>query len=165
MYNPLYELTPQALIGLIRQRSFFWVQQSYPRGIEMGDKAAFLLTPYETLEKAQEHFDHLAADSERRLYQLHLNPGDPIGKDQDGQDLIAASKRPRGIRYYLPYTDGKSLPGWLNRQVKEGAKIFGWGGRSTEVEARLGFHYGELVIRYFFKHEQQMIPLREIEKI
>lgn len=164
MYNPLYELSPQALVGLIRQGNFYWIQQSYPRGLEMGDEAAYLLSPYDNPEKAQEHFDHLDSDKGRRLYRLHLTPSDPIDKDQDGRDLIAASKRPRGIRYYLPYTDGKSLPSWLGLKVKDGARIFGWGGRSTEVEARLGFHFGELVIRYFFKHEQKMISLDQIEK-
>ena len=164
MYNPLYELSARALVGLIKKGNFYWVQQSYPRGIEMGDKEAFILTPYESIEEAQKHFDHVVSDIHRRLYKLHLSPGDPIDKDQDGRDLIAASRRPRGIRYYLPYTDGKSLPGWLDLKVKDGARSFGWGGRSTEVEARLGFHYGELVVRYFFKHEQRMISLSEIEK-
>lgn len=164
MYNPLYALTPQALVGLIKRGNLYWVQQSYPRGIKHGINESFLLTPYESLTKAQEHFNHIADDKHRRIYQLQLNPGDPIGKDEDGRDLISASKHPEGKRYYLPYTGGERLPGWLNLQVKEGAKSIGWGGRATEVDARLGFDYGKLVIRYFYKNQQQMISLDELEK-
>lgn len=164
MYNPLYELTPQALVGLIKLKNFYWVQQSYPRGIELWVEESFLLTPYESLERAQKHFDYIADDKARRLYQLDLKPGDPIDKCKDGQDLIAACKYSAGRSYYLPYTNGKPLPGWLERQVHEGAKHLGWGGRKMEVDARLGFDYGKLVIRYFCNGDQETVPLETIEK-
>lgn len=164
MYNPLYELTPQALVGLIRLKNLYWVQQSYPRGLEMGVEQAFLLTSYDNLAKAQDHFDHIADDEARRLYELDLSPGDAIGKSHDGQDLINASKQPKGMRYFLPYTNGRSFPGWLERQVHEGAKRLGWGGRKMEVDARLGFDYGKLVIRYFCNGDQETVPLETIEK-
>lgn len=164
MYNPLYQLTPKVLEGLIKQGNLYWVKQSYPRGIEMGIDQSFLLTPYDSPGKAQKHYDYIASDGERRLYQLDLKPGDPIDKDQDGRDLIDASKQPRGIRYYVPYTGDQSLPGWLTMRVRNAAKGIGWGGRATEVEARLGFHFGELVVRYYYKNQEKVLTLTEVEK-
>lgn len=163
MYNPLFELTPQALIGLISLRHLYWVQQSYSRGLQLGVEASFLLTPYKDKGNAQDHFDHIAGDSHGRLYRLELKPGDPINKITDGQDLIAASKHPTGKRFYIAFTDGKSLPGWLQKQVHEGAKRIGWAGRNMGTEARLGFDYGKLVVRYYCKNEVKKIPLEEIE--
>ena len=73
MFNPYSPYEAKYLAAFKQKGVKFFVRQTYDRGknlLEENPKPAFLLTHYEQLEMAQNHFDALGDDPGKRLYRM-----------------------------------------------------------------------------------------------
>ncbi len=73
-YNPLALLTKVYLDRLIQEGHIFFVRQSYPRGLAMGTKEAFLFTPYNNVFSVNRHIKAIREDPRALVYNIpHTN--------------------------------------------------------------------------------------------
>lgn len=162
MYNPFGLLTKKLLLALIKAGNLYFVRQTYKRGLDITDttqKAAFLLTHYTNAGRAQMHYDALANDANRFLYDAthpaHL------------QKLETAASQPIGFKVYSPLMEkewqpSKLLSDKIRRYVA--AELLWMPARSETVKADLFTQFGELFVTLKHRVEEIRVPLSDIEK-
>jgi hypothetical protein len=160
MYNPLVRLSERILIGLHKQGNKYFVRQYYHRGIggENGFKIAFLFSFYTDLSKAQIHYDAIATDKYRFLYNT---------EDSDHMkrlEIAALSGHKFGI--YLPILANQWKPdAYASEKIKHYViNKLGWGSRGyTRVQADLIIQFGELFLVLRLSIHEVKIPLSELQ--
>ena len=145
MFNPFYPFTETLLQAMVDQGKFYFVRQSFRRGFNASPfqlKACFLMTHYDEMELAEEHFLSLVDDHHRFLYCWEIE-----------------EHRQRLKRATLPYTTysiysatlhdnwESQLPRKTKKDLKRYISGLGWRPRSgEEVKAVLELRKGELFI-------------------
>lgn len=91
VYNPCH-LFLEALIDALKYSGFkFYVRQYYYRGNKDSDKG-YLLSHYRTREEAQRHFDTIAHDPSRYIYDVEV--------EEDLKKLKIAASQPPGYKIF-----------------------------------------------------------------
>ena len=98
MFNPLYLLSNEVLEATVKRGCIYFVRNNYPNAfnpLAEGIKANLLLSHYDDLQKAQEHFNSIPQDVYRFLY--HWNNPEHQSK------LKIAASQPKGYAIYSTY--------------------------------------------------------------
>jgi hypothetical protein len=162
MFNPLAIWTEDALNGFVREGKRFFVRQSFDRARNPFDeniKACFLFCHYETFSPAKEHYDALADDPNRFLYDWE--------DEEHRTKLLVAAEQPPGYRIYT----NTFMPDWerhVTRKLKQKVRGYieknGWK-PSREDGVLIDFypHFGEVMITVRFREQKLSVKLAEIE--
>jgi hypothetical protein len=162
MHNPLLLFTTKQLHALIMAGKCYFVRQTYKRGIPVGYegiKGAFLLTHYEDLSRAQVHYDAIAADPNRFLYDS--------SKAEHFKKLENAATQPKGYLIYEAllqdvWKPGQKVAAQINRFINT---TLPWKpGRNDGVNAKIFLQFGVLFITLKYRDEEIKVPFSEIEK-
>jgi len=177
-HNPLTLFTSQLLAVHLQSGNRYFVRQSYERGLSssqpptktnpsnnpptnpIGLKAAFLISEYTELSRANIHLAALETDTQAYLYDAE----DP----EHLRRLNIAAGQPAGYAIYAPLL---AMRQWKPTDLLK-AKIktyieskLKWKPRgSDDIGAELFLHFGELFITLKFGHDHAKVKLLEIEK-
>jgi hypothetical protein len=162
MYNPFGLLSMRLLQALLKSGNRYFVRQTYKRGLDQFDetqRGAFLFTHYTDAGRAQMHYDALALDPNRFLYDStdaeHYNK------------LEIAAHQPLGFRIYSPLLEKEWKPTEaMNEKIRKYiAANFTWTpGRNDKVKADLFSQVGELFVNLKYRVHEVKVPLADIEK-
>ncbi|MEO8148541.1 MAG: hypothetical protein ABI723_12925 [Bacteroidia bacterium] len=164
MFNPLTLFLKELLDELIKRDKKYFVRQSYPRGMIVSDetiKGSYLITHYDDLLKATQHYNALTHDPNRYLYHWE--------KEEDRNKLEIAASQPAGYKVYAAVTMPDIKPR-LEIAFKEPVKRFidtklNWKGKRTDTaHYNLFFLYGELHLHITLKNHAIKVALIEVEK-
>jgi hypothetical protein len=162
MHNPLQLYSPRLLNSLIRAGHKYFVRQTYKRGVNHFDaepKGAFLISHYNDLSKAQQHYDALKDEEKRFLYD--------ISNTEHLEKLKATAQQPTGYKIYTPLLLEEWKP---SRDMAEKIRAYinhklRWRpGREERVHTNLFLEFGELFITLKFRGYNEEVPLSDIEK-
>lgn len=162
MYNPFGLLTMKLLQALIKAGNVYFVRQTYRRGLDIFDESnrgAFLLSHYTDAVKAQVHYDAIAHDGNRFIYDAN--------NDEQLKKLEIAAGQPQGFRVYSPLLEKEWKPsGLLSDKIRHyvSANLLWTPGRNDTVKADLFVRFGELFITLKHRMQEIQVPLSEIEK-
>lgn len=159
MYNPLALLQKEHIDTLINEGNKYFVRQTYNRGLKAGDKESFLITPYMKLKDAQEHIMAIILESRTAIYDI-TNPDHRVR-------LYTAASQVKGYSVYLNRLRESAWhpPRKLQMQIHDYVKMLGWGSRNMNIDAKLGFKNGKLVIDFTNNGITESASLDELEKI
>lgn len=166
MYNPLKLLSVDILADLIMRNHFYFVRQSYPRGKTPYVKEAFLITPYKTWDKANEHYIAIKYDRRKYLYNLNPADGDLLSRDSDKEKLFTAARQPEKYKVFIDKLQDKrwTPPKPLHEQIHHHLSHIGWAHMNNKIDAKLSFDFGRLIVRFTCKQRKDEIYLDDLEK-
>lgn len=168
MYNPLAKLSTDKLVELLSQGYLYFVRQSYPRGVAPGIKEAFLMTPYKTLEEANQHYIELKDDRRKFVYNTDHSTGDHLSRDYDRGNLYAAAGQPDGYAVYLNRLEFEDWypPREVQQHLHHYVCHLGYNKPNAGINCRLGLKYGQLIVRFLDKKRGLLseITLDELER-
>ena len=164
MFNPFYLFTSDLLDAFVKRNKTFFVRQSFPRGRNILDnhtKGYFIISHYEHLNTALDHFGAIAYDANRFLY----NWNDP----EHQKRLQIAASQPDDYKIYSTVFK----PDWdkhISTKVRDKLRMYikkvGWMPiRMDEVQTNYELQFGELYIRIKWGSREAKIKFEEIEKI
>lgn len=160
MHNPLAILRPVVLEGLLGAGHRWFVRQAYPRGMHPSLKAAFLLSGYRSIGEARAHFEAVAEDPYRRVYDGH--------DDADRERLFAAAAQPDGYAIYInllakrKWVPDPATGAAIRQYVRTHTS---WKpDRREDLHVSLFIQFGELFLNLKTKQEEIKIPFSDIEK-
>jgi hypothetical protein len=163
MHNPLVLFDKRILAAFKAAGHTHFVRQSYPRGIDHSNdqlKGSYLVSHYREEAEAQIHYDALAHDPARFLYDLS-NP-------EHENKLIAAAGQPPGYCIFTALVHDKKwippfdLKGKIKRYIDMRLK---WQPKGSDrVNTDLFFQFGELFITLKWGSHEAKIPLADIER-
>ncbi|WP_126244442.1 hypothetical protein [Chitinophaga rhizosphaerae] len=160
MHNPLAILRPAVLEGLLAAGHRWFVRQQYPRGMHPSLKAAFLISAYRNIGEARAHFEAIADDPQRRVYD---------GNDAaDRERLFAAAAQPDGYAIYVgllakrKWSPDPATGAAIKQYVRAHTN---WKpDRKENLHVSLFIQFGELFLTLKTKQEEIKIPFSDIEK-
>ena len=161
MYNPFGLLSAKLLQALIQSGNTWFVRQTWKRGMDPQDttqKGAFLFTHYNNAGRAHIHYDALAHDPNRFLYDSTL--------PDHYKKLETAAAQPLGFRVYSPLLEKEWKPsGLLSDKLRRyiTGKLQWTPGRNDTVKAELFTQFGELFITLKNRGNRIKVPLSDIE--
>lgn len=149
---------------MVEQGHRYFVRQTFERARDPFDETTrghFLFCHYQEWPKAKEHYDVLAGDPFRRLYDW----GDPADRER----LLVAAGGPAGYRVF----SNTFLPEWeqhvtprLRQKMKAYVARLGWKPARDEQVAPVFFPYfGEVYVSLKFRRQEVRVKLEEIEKM
>ena len=163
MFNPLALLDERSLRGMVSEGHRYFVRQTFNRARDpfaAEIKGCFLFCHYKELAKAKEHYDVLAQDPYRFLYDWE----NPLHREK----LQVAAGGPAGYKIYT----NTLVPDWENHitpRIREKIRAYimrlGW--KPTRVEAVkpvLYPHFGEICVSLRFRKQEVRVTFGEIEK-
>lgn len=164
MFNPFGEFLPQYLQGFRQKGIQAFVKQSYKRGIiQIGEnqKEAFLLTHYDNLANALQHFDALKHDTERKVYNISI--------ENDFKELKELINNKEGIKVFTRLTISqvnqkaqkmldKRLRAYIDFKTDFRPSSY------TEVEFYIEVIFGEIYALLKYRSKEIKVKLEEIEK-
>jgi hypothetical protein len=164
MFNPLAIFSPEALDGFVEKGMRFFVRQDFPRGrrpLEERIKGSFLFSHYENYFRAKEHFDVLAEDPFRFLYEWE-NPA-------HREKLRVAASQPEAYRIFA----NAFVPNWedhltdpLREKIRAYVNRLGWKpSRSEGIEPQFYPHFGEMHVCLKFRGREVRVNFAEIENL
>jgi hypothetical protein len=164
MFNPFYPFTTDLLNVFVQQGKQYFVRQTFQRGKAPMDaviKGAYLISHYDELNKAQVHYDALARDPGKFLYDWK-NAG-----HQEKLKLAAAS--PAGYKVYSSIFE----KGWeqhISDRIKKGIRLYvarlGWQpSRAESLSTDFYQTFGELYIKLKYKTREVKVKFEEIENL
>ena len=164
MFNPFYLFTTDLLNAFTARNKIFFVRQSFLRGrqsFEKDIKGCFIISHYEHLNTALDHFGAIAYDPNRYLY----NWNEPAHREKL---LIAASQPP----YYKIYST-VFKPDWdqhISSKIRDKLRMYikklGWQPtRMDDVITNYELQFGELYIRIKCGSREAKVKFEEIEKV
>ncbi len=159
-YNPLALLTKVYLDGLIQEGHIFFVRQSYPRGLAMGTKEAFLFTPYNNVFSVNRHIKAIREDPRALVYNI-LTP-------TDQRKLYIAASQPNGYAVYLNQLKDRKwkCPKDLQNKLERFAMSTGMGELYTKVDFHLSLSFGNLIFKLHNNRGlRKEISLDSLEKL
>lgn len=166
MYNPLKLLSVDILAAMIMRKHMYFVRQSYPRGIAPGVKEAFLITAYETWEKANEHYIAIKYDNRKYLYNINPESGDMISRNNDKEKIFAAARQPAGYKIFIDQLEEKRWrpPKTLHMQIHRYLSHLSWAHMNNEIDVKLSLNFGQLIVKFTCKRYREEISLDALEK-
>jgi hypothetical protein len=162
MHNPFPLHSQRLLDALIKAGHKYYVQQTYKRGINPFDaqqKGAFLITHYNNLDRALEHFEALKNDGDRFLYD--------VTNAEHFEKLKAVVQQPAGYKTCTPLLQQPWKPTvGLGQKIKRyiDSELRWIPGRNDTVHANLFIEFGELFITLKYRIHEVKVPLVDIEK-
>jgi hypothetical protein len=161
MHNPFVLLSAKLLDSLIKAGNTHYVRQTYKRGKDEGHdhiRAAFLITHYTEVTRAQIHYDALPGDPNRFLY----NIADPVHAEK----LNIAASQPLGFKIFSPlmqqpWKPTAEIAAKIRTYINE--KMNWTPGRNDAVKADLFTQFGELFINLKYGNHEIKVPLADIE--
>ena len=164
MFNPLAPFTEQALMGMTKEGHRYFVRQTFPRGLdyfEEGIKGSFLFCHYQEYPPAKEHFDALADDPHRFLYDWE--------DEEHRKKLVLAAGKPKGYKIFT----NTFLLDWelhvtvrLKQKITSYIKSLGWKpAREDPVIPVFYPHFGEVMVSLKFRRQEVRVKFEEIEKL
>ncbi len=163
MHNPLVLHSEKLLHAQIKSGYSFFVRQSFPRGcISSGTekKAAFLITHYNDLNRANVHLEALPTDFYRKCYDLRMA--------EEKEKLLIAVNQPAGYAIYAPllrhpWKPGNLLAGRIREYVET---VLHWNpDKHRGLKADLFLQFGELFITLKSGSQEAKIRLEEIDPV
>ena len=151
MFNPFAQFEPHFLSGFRQKGTVAFVQQTYNRGqLPLDSRPAYLLTHFNRLEWAREHYDVLQHDPERKVF--------IIDAATDLQALRTALAGKAAL-YYMALTvkDAnrrakkaleKQLRSFIDRETSWRPT------RDEEVDLDLEITFGEIFVKLFYGNNQ-----------
>ncbi len=163
MFNPLALFDERALEGFVREGHRYFVRQTFERGRDPFDRTCrgvFLFCHYKDLPKAKEHYDVLAGDRNRFLYDWE----DPLHRKK----LITAAAGDHGYKIF----SNTLVPDWeqhITDRVKAKIRAYimrlGWKpAREEAVIPVLYPHFGEICVSLRFRKQEVRVTFEELEK-
>ena len=164
MYNPFPLLNEKILNEKIQSGRRFFIRQTYPRGLEVRLKAAFLLKGYSSIDKdlALQHLATLKKDGNAFLYDVE----DP----EHVKKLFTAAQQPFGYKIYYAAKKGEDWKPPQEYQMK--IKVYlkqnhsNWKSKPGGEKIAVGLYeeFGKLFLKFSFDGEEDIVPIEEIEK-
>lgn len=163
MFNPFCIFTPKLLDALVKAGKRYFVRQTFKRGfsyLDEGIRGCFIITYYEGLEEAQEHFDAIVRDGNRFLYDWE----DP----EHRKKLIIASKGPAGFKVYANVFE-KNWERHITDQFRSRIKKYiedklHWRpARQDTINFHIDMRYGEAYGRIQTRNLEVSVKLEDIE--
>jgi hypothetical protein len=164
MFNPFYPFTAALLDAFVKQGNTYFVRQTFKRGINTlaeDIKGAYLISHYDDLNKAQTHFDALASDPNRFLYDWK--------NEEHQQKLKIAATGPAGYKVYSGVFE-KNWERHITERIKKGIRFYvaslGWQPSRSEG-LNTGFYqtFGELYIILKCKGREVKVKFEDIETL
>lgn len=164
MFNPFYPFTRQLLQAFVDKGKRYFVRQSFERGRSLADtgiKECFLITHYEALTTALDHYGAIAHDGRRFLYDWN--------REDHQQRLVTAASAPEGYRVFAavlrPDYD-KAVDRLFQKKLRLYIDRLGWQPKRDEgVTSNYELQFGELYIRLKYRGREAKIKFEEIENI
>lgn len=162
MHNPFGLLNLKLLHALMDAGNRYYVRQTYRRGLNPFDpvqKAAFLFTHYRDLASAQMHYNFIAFDKNRFLYDSD--------KPAHYAKLEIAAKQVPEYPVYTPLLEkpwepSEKMSEMIRRYI--GANLDWMPAREETVKADLFNRFGQLFVNLKYKNLETRVPLDDIEK-
>jgi hypothetical protein len=164
MFNPFHPFTDPLLDAFVQHGKRYFVRQTYRRGVNAlneGIKGAYLISHYDDLNKAQAHYNALASDPNRFLYDWN-NTGHQ-------QKLKVAASSPAGYKVYS-CTLERNWERHITDRIKKGIRLYvtglGWQpSRSEGLNTKYFQIFGELYIQLKYKTREVKVKFEEIENL
>ena len=164
MFNPFYPFTPELLDAFAENGKRYFVRQSFERGRNLVDeniKEYFLVTHYESLTTAMDHYGAIAYDKRRFLYDWE--------NIEHRKKLKVAASAPEGFKIFAAVLK----PGWdrpvdkiLKNKIRKYIELIGWYPKRDEgVLTNYELQFGELYIRIKYARREAKVKLKEIEDL
>ena len=164
MFNPFYLFTSELLLKLTEHGKIFFVRQTFLRAKDPFDentKGHFLISHYNNLTTAMDHYGAISYDGNRFLYDWT--------KEEHRDKLIVAASQPKGYKIYSTVFKPdweKHITGRMKDKMRMYVKKLGWKplpgeGLTTNYELQ----FGELYIRLRYGTREAKIKFEEIEKM
>lgn len=162
MFNPFHPFTSPLLDAFIKHGKRYFVRQTFKRGIPPMDdsvKGAYLISHYEDLHTAQTHFDAIASDPNRFLYDW--------SNAEHQEKLKVAAASPEGYKVYSSVFE-KDWERRITDPMEKAIRLYvaGLGWRPSRAEGlNTDFYqtFGELYIKLKCKGREVKVPFKEIE--
>lgn len=163
MYNPFPLLTTGLLQDQLAKGKRYFVRQTYPRGMEPGLIAAFLLRAYFADEKdmADNHMSTLGTDGNAFLYdtetQDHLEKLEIASSQPFGYKIYYAAKK--GLDWQPPQTYQEKMRRYIRRHHP------GWRPHKEGDAIAIGLYeeFGRLYLKFSHAEEEDRILFDLIE--
>jgi hypothetical protein len=157
MFNPLALFSEQLLQGFVRGGRRYFVRQSFPRGrhlYESIQNTPLLLCQYEDAVTAQNHYEAIAHDPHRFLYDWE--------NEEHRERLHKAASQPEGFKVFANvFVDNweSFVTEQLRARIRAYVRELGWKLKKGEgVTPRFFPHYGEVYVS--LQHKGRLIKLR-----
>jgi hypothetical protein len=165
MYNPFYPFTIQLLEGFVAKGKKYFVRQTFDRAFDQFDEnieGYYFFTHYDNLMRAREHFEAIAHDPNRFLYDWD-NP--------EHQERLrkAASNLFKEYKVYAAVAKPnweRGLTNRLEQKVRAHVSRLGWSPKVEDlVETKFEIKYGELMLILKYRNRKTKASFSEIENI
>ena len=164
MFNPFYPFTHHLLDAFVASGRKYFVRQRFERGRNMLDENIseyFLITHYESLTTAMDHYGAIAYDPRRYLYHWE--------NLEHRKRLETAAAGPEGYKIFAAVLK----PGWdrpadrvIKNKIRRYVEFLGWHpGREEGVITNYELQFGELYIRIKHGGKEAKIKFEEIENL
>lgn len=156
MYNPCYPFPLELIDALAADGFHFFVRQTFPRGADY-QLPSCILSHYRDAYDAQRHFDIIATDTQRILFD--------INKGIDLQQLIAHINDPQQRVFTTLFSFDRWVPPKdIERKIWNFVKQQpGFRAGKLKINSLPFMHLGEVYLRITQGKEVMKIPLSEIE--
>jgi len=160
MFNPFSTFEPHFLSGFRQKGVQAFVQQTYDRGrMPLDPRPAYLLTHFNRLDWAREHYDVLQHDPNRKVFVIEL-PSDLqalrsaiTGKSALYYTILTVKDANKKARKAL----SKQLLNFIHRNTN-------WNPASyKDIELDLEISFGEIFVKLFYKQNQVKEKLDRLE--
>ncbi len=165
MYNPFFPFTIQLLEAFVAKGKKYFVRQTFDRAFDHFDehiKGYYFFTHYDNIFKAKEHFEAIAHDPNRFLYDWD-NP------EHEERLRKAASNLFKEYKVYAAVAKPdweRGLTNRLQQKVRAHVTKLGWSPKAGDlVETKFEIRYGELLLVLKYGNRQTKAKFSDIENI
>lgn len=163
MFNPFVILSVPLLEAFVKTGKVYFVRQTFKRGIVEGLSliGAFQIFHYPDLPAAQAHYNAIANDGNRYLYDWN--------KEEDKTRLLKAASQPFGFRVYANVLE-KDWERFISKPLKLKIRNYienrlGWSpGGSETVAFSIFSQFGDLYAHLRLRGREAKVKLQEIEE-
>lgn len=161
MFNPCYPFTAELLDAMTAKEVRYYVRSTYARGTDPASKEVVLLmSHYHELPEAERHYNAIAHDPHRKLYNAAV--------EADLAKLKIAASQPAGYKIYskiiVPESEQKAT-----RLYKEETKRYLYSKTNWDLKGRITIYpkmfiqLGELYARISHQGDTITIKFEDIE--
>lgn len=165
MFNPLYPFTEEVLNATVNRGCTWFVRNTYTGAFDHFDesiKGYFLITHFNDRSKAEAHYNSIAEDKNRFLYEW--------SNEEHKSKLLSAAKQPAGFKiyssYFLPDFKKKitnNLKDKINRYMYRHTDWKPGKGETVNIDFYLQF--GSLYITMRYAGQQVKVKFTDIENL
>lgn len=165
MFNPYCIFTKELLDAFEKSGKRYFVRQTFKRGIDHFNtdiKAYFLVCHYDNLDDALAHFNAIAGDGNRFLYDRQI--------PEHRSRLYVAAQHPRGFKVYANVFEKNWLRHITNRLKYKVRRYVDntlqWRPANSEtVDCQFYSHFGETHALIKLRNQEVRLKLEDIETI